>query len=311
MRVARITSWGSPPECFSTPEPSEPNAGEIPLRIVAVGLHRLVRGRGGGTHPSARGASLPFDPSVDGVGLQESSGELFYINAMVAQLFAERAHVDPRHLVRLGYEGEVDPVAIAALVNPVSSSWMALRHRVDGSITGLTILILGVTSASGRAAAQVARSFGAARIVGASRSLADVDGVDESVLIPADRPLDLSTGVGQVHVLLDYVGGRVAADALNTVITPVGRDLQYIHVGDLSGEDYLPVSACALNTKAIRIMGSGMGSWGRQDLHDEISELVQFTAKMKPSSKIVTCSLSEIGRAWEDGNSDTRIVITP
>jgi hypothetical protein len=58
-------------------------------------------------------------------------------------------------------------------------------------------------------------------------------------------------------------------------------------------------------------MGSGMGSWGRQDLHDEISELVQFTAKMKPSSKIVTFSLSEIGRAWEDGNSDVRIVITP
>ncbi|TLD05153.1 uncharacterized protein PgNI_09489 [Pyricularia grisea] len=315
MRAARIHTWGLPPRFSLTASLplAPPPSTHMQLRIKAVGLHSIVRGRGQGTHPSCRGATLPFDPSVDGVGLDECSGRLFYINALAAPLLAERANVAVSDLVPLEGVGPscCDPVAVAALVNPVSSSWMALRRRVVGGVAGLTVLVLGVTSTSGRAAAQVARFLGAARVLGASRSGVDVEGVDEHILLPpAGQQLDISV-VGHVHVILDYVGGTAARHVLETVVTPPGLDTQYVHVGDLGGCDELAISGRVLNSKAIRIMGSGMGSWAKQDLRDEIPKLVEFTSTMERPGNVTTYRLEDIESAWNNVGSGVRTVVTP
>lgn len=296
----------------SPPEPPEPtNPEQVRLRIQAVGLHPVVRARGAGVHPTALGASLPFDPSVDGVGLYEPSSELFYITALAAPLLAEYATINVQDLVPLGGKADVDPVVIAALVNPVSSSWMALHHRISRSVAGLVILILGITSTSGRAAAQVARFLGAARIIGVSRTLAQIDEVDEHILLPVDKPLDLSRGIGHVHVVLDYIGGRVAADALQSAVVPPGGDIEYVHIGDLGGQDDLPLFGRLLNTKAIRVMGSGMGSWSKADLQSEIHGIVSFTARMERPQNVVTCKLDDIESAWNTQKPGTRTVVAP
>lgn len=86
----------------------------------------------------------------------------------------------------------------------------------------------------------------------------------------------------------------MVAEALATVVTPPGRDLHYIHVGDRGGLDELPLSVSMSNLKAVRIMGSGMGSWSKRDLQEEMTELVQFTAKMKRLGNVVRCKLGHI-----------------
>lgn len=312
MKVCRVHRWGLPLkfEICATPSPPTTTS-QIQLHIEAVGIHRLVRGRAAGTHPSMRGATLPSDPSVDGVGFHEPSGELYYINALAAPLLAERANVECRDLVLLGPRGAVDPVAVAALVNPVSSSWMALRHRVSARVAGQVVLILGVTSSSGRAAIQVARHLGAARVLGCSRTPVEEDGLDQHIALLKDQPLDLSKGVGVVHIVLDYIGGHVASEALSTVTISTESDLDYIHIGDLGGEDDIRLPGQLLNKKPIRVVGSGMGSWNAQDLRREMKDMVAFTARLKRPDNIATCTLDDLESVWDKHVSGVRIVVTP
>src|SRR5690606_10011964 len=92
MKVARVTSWGSAPVYSDVPDLPAPSPSQIQVKVVAVSVPPLVRGRALGKHYSTRGASLPFDPSVDGVVQDEATGDLYYASPMSgAALFAERA----------------------------------------------------------------------------------------------------------------------------------------------------------------------------------------------------------------------------
>lgn len=312
MKVARVTSWGSPPEVMSAPDLPAPSPSQIQVKVVAVAVPPVVRGRALGKHPSARGAALPYDPTVDGVVLDEATGQHYYVSPMTSQLFAERANIDKHLLVKLA--PEVDPVAVATLVNPVGSSWMALRCRaLPGSYEGATVLILGATSTSGRAAVSVARSLGAARVIGMSRTeetLAAVEGLDERVLLR--EPFTLPDNIGPVHIVLDFVGGRAAVGVLQAAEVEPGKDLQYIHVGDLAGEDTIGLPGRLLNCKPIRLTGSGMGSWTKMDIKKEIGGLVAAVAKMPRPQDVVTAPLTDVQSVWDSEKAKTkRLVLIP
>jgi NADPH:quinone reductase-like Zn-dependent oxidoreductase len=289
-----------------------PKSSQVQVKVVAVGVPPLVRGRALGKHPSARGAALPFDPSVDGVAQDEATGDLFYVGPMGAQLFAERANVERSHLVKLA--SGADPIAVATLVNPVSSSWMALRCRaLPGSCEGATVLILGATSTSGRAAITVARSLGAARIIGMSRNegtLAAVDGLDERVVL--QEPFTLPANLGPVHIVLDFVGGRAASGVLQAAELEPGKELQYIHIGDLAGEESIGIPARLLNSKSIRITGSGMGAWHKLNLKREIGGLLGAVVKIPRPEDVVTAPLADIQSIWDTEEAKTkRLVLMP
>jgi NADPH:quinone reductase-like Zn-dependent oxidoreductase len=314
MKVAQVTSWGSPPEYMSGPDLPPPSSTQLQLKVVAVGVPRVVQIRAACKHPSAFDAALPFDPSIDGVGLDEATGDLYFINPLAAPLFAERANVDSSQLMKL--EPGADPVTVAALANPVSSSWMALRCRAVGGCQGRTVVIVGATSASGRAAAIVARSLGAARVVGLSRSedtLAAVEGLDDRVLLR--DPFVLPQSVGPVHIVLDYVGGPAAVGLLQTAEAEPGENLQYIQVGGLAGQEthmlqLLPPHL--INLKPICIMGSGMGSFSKQDLKKEMPGLVSTITKMKRPFEIFTAPLTDVQSVWESENAaKKRLVLVP
>ncbi|PGH18129.1 hypothetical protein AJ79_00757 [Helicocarpus griseus UAMH5409] len=314
MKAARVSSWGSPPEYMSVPDLPPPSPTELQLKVLAVGVPRVVQARAAQKHSSASNAQLPFDPSIDGVGLDEASGELYFINPLAAPLFAERANVDRSQLMKL--EPGTDPITVAALANPVSSSWMALRCRALGGCKGRTVLIVGATSVSGRAAAIVARMLGAKRVIGVSRNentLAAVEGLDDRVLLQ-DGPT-LSKSVGPVHILLDYVGGAAAVDLLRTAEVQPGENLQYISVGSLSGQKnsmlrLLPEGL--IDMRPICIMGSGMGSFSKQDLLREMPELVRAIMKMKSPFDIRTASLAEVRSVWDsDEVKSKRLVVVP
>lgn len=311
MNFARVKSWGEAPEYISGPALPAPSPGQLQLSMKAIAVPPLVRGRATGKHPSAFGAELPFDPSVDGVGQDEATGDLYYVAPMAAPLLAERVNIDRGRLVKL--PPGTDPVAVATLVNPVGSSWMALRCRALGPVEGATVLVLGATSTSGRAAISVARSLGAAHIVGASRSaetLAAVEGLDDRVVLA--EPFVLPDGLGPVHIILDFVGGRAATAALVAVTPEPGKDIQYIHVGDLAGEEVIGLPARLFNSKPIRLTGSGQGSWSKMDMKREIPELLPVVAKMPRPSGVVTASLAEIQTIWNSEEAkDKRLVITP
>ncbi|KAJ2895486.1 hypothetical protein MKZ38_006423 [Zalerion maritima] len=314
MPAAHVASWGSAPSyTTSGPDLPPPSPSQLQLKVLAIGVTHLVRGRAARLHPSAKDATLPFDPSVDGVAMDEETGDMYYVVPMAgARLLADKVNVERAHLLKL--EEGTDPVAVAALVNPVSSSWMALRRRVIGGCQGATVLVLGATSTSGRAAVSVARSLGAARLVGMSRSeekLATVEELDARIVLGAD-PAPLPQEVGPVDIVLDFVGGRAAVGLLASATVGPGKELQYIHIGDLAGEPEISIPARLLNSKAIRITGSGMGAWSKMDMKKEIGGLLAAVSKMQRPLDAVTAPLAEVAEVWEDQEVKTkRLVLVP
>lgn len=311
MKVARVTSWGSAPEFSSAPDLPAPSPTQVQVKVVAVAVPPVVRSRASGKHPSARGAALPYDPTVDGV-VQDEAGDLYYVSPMSSSLFAERANVERQQLVKLA--PGADAVAVATLVNPVGSSWMALRCRaLPGSVEGATVVVLGATSTSGRAAVSVARALGAARIIGASRTeatLAAVEGLDHRVVL--SEPYALPSDIGPVHIVLDFVGGRAAVGVLQSAEAEPGKDVQYIHIGDLAGEESIGLPGRLLNSKPIRITGSGMGAWGKMDIKKEIGGLLATVVKLQRPEGVITAALADVGTVWDTEEAKTkRLVLIP
>lgn len=313
MKVVQVTSWGSAPQCRTIPDLPPPSPTQVQLSVLAVGVPRVVQLRATGKHPSVFDSPLPFDPSIDGVGRDDATGDVYFIHPLAAPLLAERANIERHHLVKLA--PDADPVSVAALANPMSSSWLALRRRAFGGCEGRTVLIIGATSASGRTAALVARFLGAARIVGLSRreeTLEAVEGLDERVIL--SEPFVLPPTVGPVDIVLDYVGGSAAAAVLQSAEVAPGGNLQYIQVGGLASEEthllrLLP--PYLINIKPICIMGSGFGSVRLQDLKAEVPDMVRAMMQIKPPFLLQTAPLSSVQSVWDSANVSKRLVVVP
>ncbi|KAL4891059.1 hypothetical protein BDV59DRAFT_209224 [Aspergillus ambiguus] len=311
MKVARVTAWGSPPEYASAPDLPAPSPTQLQLKVVAVGVPRVVRARAAQNHPSAMHAQLPYDPSIDGVGQDEATGDLYFINSLAAPLFAERANVERSKLMKL--PAGADAVTVAGLTNPTGSSWMALRCRATGGCQGRSVAILGATSASGRIAAAVARALGAARVIGLARNeetLAGVEGLD--VRVRLQERLVLPADLGPVHIVLDYFGGPTAVQFLQAVQTPPGENLQYIVVGGLAGYENMDLPVRLVNTKPIVVLGSGFGSLSREDFDREMPGLVNALANMGPIVDVFAVPMADVQAVWDSADAQTkRMVVVP
>ncbi|EGS20264.1 uncharacterized protein CTHT_0040030 [Thermochaetoides thermophila DSM 1495] len=313
MKTASITAWGQPPVFNATsPGLPAPTESQIRAHVLATSIPPVVRGRALGLHPSSKGATLPYDPSLDGVVLDQNTGDTYYVTPLAAKLWAEEVNVEKQAAVKL--PRGVDPVAVAAWTNPVGSSWMALKCRaLPNSVQGARVLVMGVTSLSGRAAVHVAKDLGASSIIGASRkqeTLDQVTGLDGRVLLT--DPFVLPKEVGPIDIILDFVGGRAAIGALSTAQIEAGKELQYIHVGDLAGEEEIMLPSKLLNARPIRITGSGMGAWGKGEVKREIGGLLECVSRMERPEEVVTVGLEELPAVWDSEEvKGKRLVLTP
>jgi len=215
MHAAVITAPDAPPVYREYPDPIEADADELAVDVLAAGLHHLTRAKASGSHYSGGGV-FPRVPGVDGV-VRDRAGRLRYaaLDDVTVGTFAERTVIDVRRSVVL--PDGVDPVRIAAAMNPAMSSWIALRRRIEFP-AGRRVLILGATGNAGRMAIQIAKHFGAARVIAAARDSARLAalpalGADETITFDqVDRAAD-------VDVVIDYVWGEPAAGAMIPLLT--------------------------------------------------------------------------------------------
>lgn len=201
----------------------------------------------------------------------------------------------------------------AALINPVMSSWMALRESVSNLPDNYSVLILGATGMSGRAAVTVARTLSAGRVVGAARdeaTLKIVEGLDSYVVLrdPVEET-DFSS-VGHVDVVLDYVWGATAVAVLG-LLKPE-RITQFVNIGSLGGDEVAALPAQVVRNKAIRLSGSAPGAWPMPALFREMGLLMQTAASMKRPAIVMEVPLSKITEAWSgEEYKGKRIVFVP
>src|ERR1700733_15926487 len=139
MRAAVVTSFGTPPTCQDFPAPTPQGADEVLVDVIASGLHPRVRSQADGSHYTSSG-DLPLIPGIDGVGRgPDGALRYFVLPDTTVGAMAEQTVVDQHHSFAL--PDGADPVSVAAAMNPVMSSWVALRRRISFQ-PGQTVLVL-------------------------------------------------------------------------------------------------------------------------------------------------------------------------
>src|SRR5580692_1000604 len=128
MKAAVVSSFGSAPRYQEFAAPAPAGDGELLVQVLAAGLHPRVRSQADGSHYTSTGV-LPLVPGIDGVG-RGPDGLLRYFILPDTRVgaMAEQTVIDTRRSLVL--EDSVDPVAVAAAMNPAMSSWIALRQRI-------------------------------------------------------------------------------------------------------------------------------------------------------------------------------------
>jgi NADPH:quinone reductase-like Zn-dependent oxidoreductase len=317
MQAAVVTTFDAPPACHEIPAPTPSGPHEVVVDVVAAGLHPRVRSQARGSHYTSTADAVPFVPGIDGV-CRTADGALryFLLHDTAAGSMAEQTLVDLRRSVAL--PSGTDPVQVAAAVNPAMSSWIALRRRFELP-TGARVLVLGATGNAGRMAVQIAKRLGAAHVVAAGRRmdrLAGLSGLgaDETVQLDAAGGWGPRLGevAGDVDVVLDYVWGQPAADALTAVVSARAdraRPLCWIEVGSVAGPT-APVPSAALRAARLTIIGSGQGSVPTADILDELPELLEEVGRGVLRVDARAVALSEVTGAWRS-DGEQRLVITP
>jgi NADPH:quinone reductase-like Zn-dependent oxidoreductase len=117
----------------------------------------------------------------------------------------------------------MDPVAALALLTPALTAHTAVR-RVAAVLEGETVVVTGITSLLGRLCAAVARSAGAAKVIGLAWVGEPVDAAAPLVdqIVRVDELGQVGRELPWCDAAIDTVGGPVTSGVLGQ-ITPGGR----------------------------------------------------------------------------------------
>jgi NADPH:quinone reductase-like Zn-dependent oxidoreductase len=308
MKAIQVTTWGQPPAFNpSAADMPPPKGDEIQLKVLASGLHRLIRSQAMGTHYSARSLPLPYTPGADGVGLTPDNKRVFFSSMGTGGGFGEYVNVHKDRMIELS--PDADETQVAGLMNPGMSSWMAIKSRVKGLDLDKpwTVVILGVTSQSGKVAVEFVRHLGASRVVGVARDEGKMKGLGlDEIIVLKDNVTETDFGkMGDVDVVLDYLYGAPFAECLSQLKS--AKSTQVVQIGSMAGlESSIP--AALLRSKDVTIRGSGPGAWSMQQFASEAEGLLRAVEKLSKQA-ITLRGLDEIDAAW--GNERERTVFVP
>lgn len=259
MRAIHISSLEGPDavELVDLPDPADPSLVTIAVKAAGVAFPELLQTRG----LYQLKPELPFVPGAEVAGVVESApeGSGFSVGDRVAALcllggFAERVQARPDLTFVL--PDEVSFEEAAAYTFNYATVYFALLER-GGLTAGETVLVHGAAGGIGTAAIQVAKAFGAGRVIGVVSTeekgeVARAAGADEVVMADGFRD-----AVGRsVDIVVDPVGGDRFTDSLRTM-KEHGRLLV---IGFTAGQiPEVKVNRLLLNN--IAVVGVGWGAY--------------------------------------------------
>jgi len=223
MKAAVLYSQGEMPKYADFPEPVVQNDEEVLVSVKAVALKHFDKGRAKGTHYSAGGGKQEAKiVGGDGVCLLADGTRIYALG--VSGMMAEKAIVGKDRIVLI--PAGLDDATAAALPNAVFGAAMALRFRA-GIEPGDTVVVNGATGFTGRVAVQIARHYGAGKIIAIGRNPESLKellrlGADEVVSIQRTdeefvaRLRQLHQGT-PINVIIDYLWGRTAEMILSAL----------------------------------------------------------------------------------------------
>jgi NADPH:quinone reductase-like Zn-dependent oxidoreductase len=317
MYAAVVRSFDRPPRFETVETPEAGGEHELVVGVLAAGLHPRVRSSADGSHYTS-GDELPLIPGIDGVG-RTPDGDLVYfvLPDTTRGSMAEQTVVDRRRSVPLPPDS--DATTIAAAMNPAMSSWIALRSRIPLR-PGQRVLVLGATGNAGQMAVEIAKHLGASHLIGAGRdaerlaALSDL-GADVTISLTGEDADDaLGEAAADVDVVLDYLWGAPAEQAMRALVTrrdDRSRALDWIQIGAVAGPD-ITLPSAALRAANLRIMGSGQGSVATAEI---VAQLPALAAEITAGTLTINAAplpLSQVESAWNASTEPgQRVVFTP
>ena len=164
MKAIRVRQFGGP-EALKLEEAPDlrPGAGELLIRIEAIGVNPVETYRRSGSNPDLK---LPYTPGSDAAGVvgaigegvrRFKAGDRVYTSGTLTGAYAEAALCD---------EAQVHPLPESVLFEqgaaigvPYATAYRALFQKAR-ALPGETVLVHGATGGVGLAAVQLARAAG-------------------------------------------------------------------------------------------------------------------------------------------------------
>jgi len=321
MKAAVIYSKGELPIYTDFPDPEVQQENEILVTVKAVALKQLDKSKASGKHYSSE--TQNEDGHIvggDGVCLLPDGTRVYGIG--VNGMLAERATIEKNRMVKL--PAGISDANAAALANAVMGAAMGLRFKAAIQ-PGDIVLINGATGFTGRVATQIAKHYGAKKVIVTGRneqSLQDLLtlGADEIISVKQEdeafiRQLKAIHHHEPVDVIIDYLWGHTAEMILAVLMgkgsfTPQTR---FVSVGSMAG-DQIQLSAANLRSVDLQLSGSGLGSWSRDQVGQLFAEILpemfQLAADGILRVETVEVKLADITKVWDmDVRDGQRVVV--
>jgi NADPH2:quinone reductase len=253
MRAIQIQEFGGPEVLVERdlPDP-EPGDGTFVLDVSAAGINYADTHHAENSYLAPM--QLPLVPGGEAVGLTPDGRRV--VALLAGGGYAEKALAAPA----LSWEvpdGVSDGQALA-LVAQGTTAWHLLRTSAQLR-PGESVVVHAAAGGVGTLAVQLARRFGAGRVIGVAssdekRSLVQRLGADAVVDAGAEdltAALREANGGARVDVVLEMVGGATFAASLDA-LAPFGR---LVHFGQAGREGAPPVDPGRLMARSQGVLG--------------------------------------------------------
>ena len=311
MKAAVVFRKGELPKYVEDfAEPKVQNENELLISMKACAVKNLDKMQASGKHYSTQNEEWTVKiVGGDGVGVLADGTRVYGIG--ISGMIAEKAIIDKNRFVKL--PENLDDIIAAALPNAVMGSALALRFRANLQ-SGETVLINGATGVTGKIAVQIAKYFGAKKVIATGRNEQSLQellslGADEIISIGQSNETFVSQIKNEhknnpIDVVLDYLWGHSAELILSSLKGNGGfsHRTRYVNVGAILG-DTISLSGSILRGTDIQISGSGLGSWTREEIKllitNILPEMFQLAANGRLKIETVNVNLKDIEKVWK------------
>lgn len=323
MKAAVMYQKGELPQYVDFPEPVAQHEDEILVTVKAVAIKHLDKSRASGKHYSS---DAPKESGKviggDGVCLLADGTRVYGMG--VSGMLAEKAIINKDRIVKI--PDGVDDATAAALPNAVIGAAMGLKFKADIQ-PGDVVLINGATGFTGRVAVQIAKHYGARKVIVTGRNQASLHdllslGADEIVSV-LQNDEGFQAQLASIHaatpidVIIDYLWGHTA-EMILTCVKGNGsftNRVRYVSIGAMAG-DLIQLSAANLRSVDLQLSGSGLGAWSKSQVGQLFSqilpEMFALAAVGKLPVETITVKLENIAELWDlevDGGKRLVVVI--
>jgi NADPH:quinone reductase-like Zn-dependent oxidoreductase len=319
MKAAVLHALGELPRFEEIPVPV-PADGEELIEVTAAPVNNIDKVRAAGSHYSVRSgadAGLPAVAGVIGAGRRPGGGRVLFgsrFGTMAQYSVTAPAATFP-------IPDGVDDAVAAAAWNPGLSAWLTLTWRTTLQ-PGETVLVLGATGVTGKLAVQLARRFGAGRIVAAGRNERVLGELDADATIALGQPEDVvakafaeAAGDQGYDLVVDYLWGR-PTEVLLGAITHHDMALRsgktrLVQVGEMAGAS-VSLTAEVLRSTGLEILGVGTGTMPPMDvITSALGELLRLIGDGELRLDVDRVPLGDVQRVWARDQQGRRPVLIP